>query len=58
MLHRRTIRHSSALSLAAVSQACGAIMAVLLVRQGWPALLAVVVALLAGTIIGLVNGFF
>ncbi len=46
------------LSLAAVSQACGAIMAVLLIRQGWPAVVAIVVALLAGTIIGLINGFF
>ena len=46
------------LSLAAVSQACGAIMAVLLVRQGWPAVLAIAVALLAGTAIGLINGFF
>lgn len=46
------------LSLAAVSQACGAIMAVLLVRQGWSAIAAVLAALLAGTFIGLVNGFF
>jgi D-xylose transport system permease protein len=46
------------LSLAAVSQACGAIMAVLLVREGWPALLAIAAALLVGVIIGLVNGFF
>jgi D-xylose transport system permease protein len=33
-------------------------MAVLLVREGWPALLAIAAALLVGVIIGLVNGFF
>ncbi|MBN9388041.1 MAG: inner-membrane translocator [Chloroflexi bacterium] len=46
------------LSLAAVSQCCGAIMAVLLVRQGLPASLAILGAVVVGALIGLVNGFF
>lgn len=46
------------LSLAAVSQCCGAIMGVLLVRQGLPASVAIVGAIAVGAIIGLVNGFF
>lgn len=46
------------LSLAAVSQCCGAIMGVLLVRQGWPAILAILGAIAAGALIGLVNGLF
>ncbi|HEX2916261.1 MAG TPA: inner-membrane translocator [Chloroflexia bacterium] len=46
------------LSLAAVSQACAAICGVLIVRQGLPAWLGVILAILIGTIIGLANGFF
>ena len=46
------------LSLAAVAQACAAIMAVLSVYQGWNAGAAILAALLAGAVIGLVNGFF
>ena len=46
------------LSLAVVSQACGAIMAVLLVRQGLPAPVAILCAVLAGALIGFINGLF
>jgi D-xylose transport system permease protein len=46
------------LSLAAVAQACAAIMAVVSVYQGFNAWVAIGVALLAGAVIGLVNGFF
>lgn len=46
------------LSLAAVAQTCAAIMAVLSVYQNWNPWLAILVGLLAGTAIGLVNGFF
>lgn len=46
------------LSLAVVSQCCGAIMAVLLIRQGLPAPLAIIGAVAAGALIGLVNGLF
>jgi D-xylose transport system permease protein len=46
------------LSLAAVSQCCGAIMAVLLVRQGLPAPVAILGAVAVGALIGLINGFF
>ncbi len=46
------------LSLAAVSQCCGAIMAVLLVRQGLPAPVAILGAIAAGAFIGLINGLF
>ncbi|NEQ27365.1 MAG: sugar ABC transporter permease, partial [Microcoleus sp. SIO2G3] len=46
------------LSLAAVAQACAAIMAVLSVYQGWSAGAAILAALLAGAAIGLLNGFF
>lgn len=46
------------LSLAAVAQACAAVMATLSVYQNWNAIAAIVAALLAGAVIGLVNGFF
>ncbi len=46
------------LSLAAVSQCCAAIMGVLLIRQGWPSPVAIIFAILVGTLIGLGNGFF
>jgi D-xylose transport system permease protein len=46
------------LSLAAVAQACAAIMATVSVYQNWNAWLAMLAALVAGAIIGLVNGFF
>lgn len=46
------------LSLAAVAQTCAAIMAVLSVYQSWNPWLAILVGLLAGTAIGLINGFF
>ncbi|MBD2090529.1 inner-membrane translocator [Microcoleus sp. FACHB-1515] len=46
------------LSLAAVAQACAAIMAVLSVYGGWNAGAAILAALLAGALIGLLNGFF
>lgn len=46
------------LSLAAVAQTCAAIMAVLSVYQNWNPWLAIMVGLLAGTVIGLINGFF
>ncbi|MBD3882840.1 inner-membrane translocator [Phormidium tenue FACHB-886] len=46
------------LSLAAVAQACAAIMATLSVYQNLNAGLAILVALLVGALIGLINGFF
>lgn len=46
------------LSLAAVAQTCAAIMAVLSVYQDWNPWLAILAGLLAGTVIGLINGFF
>lgn len=46
------------LSLATVAQTCAAIMAVLSVYQNWNPWLAILVGLLAGTAIGLINGFF
>lgn len=46
------------LSLAAVAQACAAIMATLSVYQNWGAIPSILAALVAGAIIGLVNGFF
>lgn len=46
------------LSLAAVAQACAAIMAVLSVYQNFNPWLAILVALACGALIGLVNGFF
>jgi D-xylose transport system permease protein len=46
------------LSLAAVAQTCAAIMATLSVYQNWNPWLAMLVALLAGAVAGLVNGFF
>lgn len=46
------------LSLAAVAQACSAVTAVLSVYQGWPGWLAILAGLLAGLVIGLINGFF
>jgi D-xylose transport system permease protein len=46
------------LSLAAVSQACAAVTAVLSVYQDWNPWLAILAGLVAGAVIGLVNGFF
>ncbi|KAM3114299.1 ABC transporter permease subunit, partial [Phormidesmis sp. 146-33] len=46
------------LSLAAVAQACAAVMATLSVYQNWNAASAIGAALLTGAVIGLVNGFF
>ncbi len=46
------------LSLAVVSALCGGIMGVLSARMGWPAPAAMLGGLLAGTVIGIVNGFF
>jgi D-xylose transport system permease protein len=46
------------LSIGAVSGLCAAIMAVLTVQNGWSPELAILVGLLAGTAIGLINGFF
>jgi D-xylose transport system permease protein len=46
------------LSIGAVSGLCAGIMAVLTVKHGWSPALAILVGLLAGTGIGLINGFF
>lgn len=46
------------LSLAAVAQACAAIMATVSVYQNWNAGFALLAALAAGAVIGLINGFF
>jgi D-xylose transport system permease protein len=46
------------LSVGSVSGLCAAIMAVLSVQHGWSPVLAIVAALLAGTAIGLFQGFF
>jgi D-xylose transport system permease protein len=46
------------LSVGAVSGLCAGIMAVLTVQHGWSPALAILVGLLAGTSIGLINGFF
>lgn len=46
------------LSLASVAQACAAIMAVLSVYQNFNPWLAILAALAAGALIGLINGFF
>jgi D-xylose transport system permease protein len=46
------------LSLSAVAYVCGAIMAVLSARNGWAAPQAILAAILAGAIIGFVNGIF
>lgn len=46
------------LSLSAVAYLCGGIMGVLSARQGWSAPAAIAGGLVAGAIIGLVNGFF
>jgi D-xylose transport system permease protein len=46
------------LSIGAVSGLCAGIMAVLTVQHGWSPALAILVGLLAGTAIGLINGFF
>ena len=46
------------LSLAAVAYACSAIMATLSVYQGWGAGWAILAALAAGALIGLINGIF
>jgi D-xylose transport system permease protein len=46
------------LSLAAVAQACAAIMATVSVYQNWNAGMALLAALLAGAVIGLINGLF
>jgi len=46
------------LSIASVAVLCSVIMAVLSERQGAPAWVAILAALLAGAVIGLINGFF
>jgi D-xylose transport system permease protein len=46
------------LSIAAVSVFCGVVMAVLSERQGVPPLLAIFAGLLAGAVVGFINGFF
>ena len=46
------------LSIGAVSGLCAGIMAVLTVQHGWSPELAILIGLLAGTAIGLINGFF
>jgi D-xylose transport system permease protein len=46
------------LSLAAVAYACSAIMATVSVYQGWSAGWAILAALVAGALIGLINGIF
>ena len=46
------------LSIGAVSGLCAGIMAVLTVQHAWSPALAILVGLLAGTAIGLINGFF
>jgi D-xylose transport system permease protein len=46
------------LSIGAVSGLCAGIMAVLTVQNGWSPELAILAGLLAGTGIGLINGFF
>jgi D-xylose transport system permease protein len=46
------------LSIGAVSGLCAGIMAVLTVQHGWSPELAILIGLLAGTGIGLINGFF
>jgi D-xylose transport system permease protein len=46
------------LSIGAVSGLCAGIMAVLTAQHGWSPELAILVGLLAGTAIGLINGFF
>jgi D-xylose transport system permease protein len=46
------------LSIGAVSGLCAGIMAVLTVQNGWSPELAILIGLLAGTAIGLINGFF
>lgn len=46
------------LSLAAVAQCCAAIMATVSVYQNWNPWLAILLALVAGAVIGLINGFF
>jgi len=46
------------LSLAAVSALCGAFMGVLSARHDWPAWAAIIAAIVAGLLIGAINGFF
>lgn len=46
------------LSLAVVSALCGAIMGVLSARAGWPPIASILAALVAGAVIGALNGFF
>src|SRR6266446_518933 len=46
------------LSIAAVAYLCAVVMAVLSERAGAPAWVAILAALLAGAVIGLINGFF
>ncbi|MBD2081188.1 inner-membrane translocator [Leptolyngbya sp. FACHB-17] len=46
------------LSLAAVAQACAAVMATVSVYQNWGAIPSILAALVIGALIGLVNGFF
>jgi D-xylose transport system permease protein len=46
------------LSLSSVAYLCGAIMGVLSARHGWSAPAAIVAGILAGLVIGAINGFF
>ncbi len=46
------------LSLSAVAFLCAAIMGVLSARAGWPAWAAILAGLVAGAVIGIINGFF
>src|SRR6266487_2426844 len=46
------------LSIAAVSVFCSVVMAVLAERNGVPGLVAILAGLLAGAVVGLINGFF
>ncbi len=46
------------LSLAAVTNLCGAMMVVLSVYHGWPAAFALLAGLVVGVVIGAINGFF
>src|SRR5215831_19885059 len=46
------------LSIAAVSVFCAVVMAVLSERHGWPAVPAILAGLLAGAVVGFINGFF
>jgi D-xylose transport system permease protein len=46
------------LTVGVASYTCASIAAVFSVQHGWPAILAILAALVAGAIIGLINGFF